>query len=300
MIAIVLIGVMIDRAAITFRTLSVAAFGVLILAPQAVVHPSFQMSFAATLALVAVYQYGPAGRAVLAHRSRHAVRRARRFVGRPRDHRAAARLADRGPRHHALRGLSLSPRRALRRARQSAGNAGGLGDGDADGHPRRADDAVRLRRPVLEADGRWPRLDDRGCGVGDATCRARSAICRRFGVGPLLLGTGGLLLMCLLRTPLRWSGAALGLLACLWALGAPRPDVLIAADGAVRCRSRREGRLQVLASGRDTFAVKEWLSADGDPRKPGDASLKQGVRCDAIGCTATLANGRVVALAQIG
>ena len=30
----------------------------MILAPQAVVHPSFQMSFAATLALVAVYQNG--------------------------------------------------------------------------------------------------------------------------------------------------------------------------------------------------------------------------------------------------
>jgi competence protein ComEC len=58
MIAIVLIGVMVDRTAITFRTLTVAALGVLLLAPQAVVHPSFQMSFAATLALIAGYQYG--------------------------------------------------------------------------------------------------------------------------------------------------------------------------------------------------------------------------------------------------
>src|SRR5262249_43226669 len=35
-----------------------AAFGVLLLAPEAIVHPSFQMSFAATLALVAGYQQG--------------------------------------------------------------------------------------------------------------------------------------------------------------------------------------------------------------------------------------------------
>jgi competence protein ComEC len=49
MIGIVLIGVMIDRAVLTFRTLTVAALGVLLLAPEAVVHPSFQMSFAATL-----------------------------------------------------------------------------------------------------------------------------------------------------------------------------------------------------------------------------------------------------------
>jgi competence protein ComEC len=49
MIAIVLIGVMVDRPTLTFRTLTVAALGVLLLAPEAVVHPSFQMSFAATL-----------------------------------------------------------------------------------------------------------------------------------------------------------------------------------------------------------------------------------------------------------
>ena len=58
MIAIVLIGVMVDRPTLTFRTLTVAALAVLLLAPEAVVHPSFQMSFAATLALVAGYQQG--------------------------------------------------------------------------------------------------------------------------------------------------------------------------------------------------------------------------------------------------
>lgn len=58
MIAIVLIGVVVDRPTLTFRTLTVAAFCVLLLAPEAIIHPSFQMSFAATLALVAGYQQG--------------------------------------------------------------------------------------------------------------------------------------------------------------------------------------------------------------------------------------------------
>jgi len=58
MIAIVLIGVMLDRPTLTFRTLAVAAIVVLLLAPQAIVHPGFQMSFAATLALIAAYQHG--------------------------------------------------------------------------------------------------------------------------------------------------------------------------------------------------------------------------------------------------
>jgi competence protein ComEC len=44
MIAIVLIGVMADRRAITFRTLAIAALAVMVLAPESVVHPSFQMS----------------------------------------------------------------------------------------------------------------------------------------------------------------------------------------------------------------------------------------------------------------
>jgi competence protein ComEC len=46
MTAVVLIAVMVDRRAITFRTLAVAALIVLAIAPEALVHPSFQMSFA--------------------------------------------------------------------------------------------------------------------------------------------------------------------------------------------------------------------------------------------------------------
>ena len=58
MTAVVLIAVMVDRRAITFRTLAVAAMIVLLIAPEALVHPSFQMSFAATLGLVALIQIG--------------------------------------------------------------------------------------------------------------------------------------------------------------------------------------------------------------------------------------------------
>ena len=58
MTAVVLIAVLMDRRAITFRTLAVAAIIVLVIAPEALVHPSFQMSFAATLALVALVERG--------------------------------------------------------------------------------------------------------------------------------------------------------------------------------------------------------------------------------------------------
>src|SRR6202047_2224879 len=58
MTAVVLIAVMVDRRAVTFRTLALAAMVVLALAPEALVHPSFQMSFAARLGLVALVQIG--------------------------------------------------------------------------------------------------------------------------------------------------------------------------------------------------------------------------------------------------
>src|SRR5256885_10729816 len=58
MTAEVLIAIMVDRRAVTFRTLAVAAMIVLTIAPEALVHPSFQMSFAATLGLVALVQIG--------------------------------------------------------------------------------------------------------------------------------------------------------------------------------------------------------------------------------------------------
>src|SRR3979490_2500897 len=58
MTAGVLIAIMVARRAVTFRTLAVAAMIVLAIAPEALVHPSFQMSFAATLGLVALVQIG--------------------------------------------------------------------------------------------------------------------------------------------------------------------------------------------------------------------------------------------------
>jgi len=118
-----------------------------------------------------------------------------------------------------------------------------------------------------------------------------------FGIGPLLLATAGLLLLCLLRTPLRFAGAALMLTAALWALAVPRPDVLVAGDGRAAAIRGPDGRLSVLASSRDTFAIKEWLAADGDARDVKDTSLHDGIACDAVGCIGKLAGGRLVSMA---
>jgi competence protein ComEC len=292
MIAIVLIGVMVDRPAITFRTLTVAAIGVLLLAPESVVHPSFQMSFAATLALIAAYQYGLPWRADA-------------------DSSLGARVALWGGREIAglilaslVAGLATTPYAAFHFHRLAPYGV----------------IANLMAMPVVSAwvmpmgilgvlampfgfDALFWKLMGDGLDwmifVALWVTSLPGAVGRiqAFGTGPLLLCTAGMLLLCLLRSPLRWSGAVLAVAASLWAVMTPRPDVLVAGDGQVAALRGPAGQLSVLHTGRDTFAVKEWLAADGDARGVKDAGLHDGVRCDAVGCTAKLADGRLVAFA---
>ncbi len=55
MVAVMLVAVLFDRRALTLRAVAIAALIVLILRPEALYGPGFQMSFAATTALVAVF-----------------------------------------------------------------------------------------------------------------------------------------------------------------------------------------------------------------------------------------------------
>jgi competence protein ComEC len=118
-----------------------------------------------------------------------------------------------------------------------------------------------------------------------------------FGTGPLIAASVGIILLGLLRTPLRWSGAGAIAVAVVWALAATQPDILISADGHSVGVRGRDGRLHLMRTAKDTFLAKEWLAADADARLPGDASLADGVSCDAAGCVAQLPDGRFVALA---
>ena len=89
-----------------------------------------------------------------------------------------------------------------------------------------------------------------------------------FGIAPLLLATLGIVVIGLLRTPLRWCGGLLVLSAVGLALTARQPDILIASEGqsvAVRgatagCASCRRRRM--------SSPLKAWLAADADARPP--------------------------------
>jgi competence protein ComEC len=118
-----------------------------------------------------------------------------------------------------------------------------------------------------------------------------------FGIGPLIAASIGIILLGLLRTPLRWCGAAALALAIIWALMVPQPDILISGDGHNVGVRGRDGQLHLMRSGKDAFLLKEWLAADADPRLATDASLAEGVSCDETGCVTQLAGGGLVALA---
>jgi len=119
-----------------------------------------------------------------------------------------------------------------------------------------------------------------------------------FGTGPLLLCTAGLVVLCLLKTPLRFIGALLIGGAIVLMIRAPQPDVLIAADGSAAAVRGESGRFSVVKSGSDLFALREWLAADADARMPKDSTLGEGIRCDAAGCVGRLRDGSLVAIAK--
>ncbi|MDB5501301.1 MAG: competence protein ComEC [Tardiphaga sp.] len=292
MTAVVLTAVMVDRRAITFRTLAVAAMLVLVVAPEALVHPSFQMSFAATLGLVALVQGGMP--ILLASADHSATARAALWGGREIAMLTLASL---------VAGLATTPYAAFHFHRVTP--YGVL--------------ANLLAMPVVSAlvmpagllglaampfgfDGVFWRLMDLGIQwmivVTQWVAALPGAIGRMaaFGSGPLMAATAGIVMLGLLRTPLRFAGAGVLALSIAWALMVRQPDVLISGDGHSVAVRGRDGRLHLMRGARDSFLLKEWLAGDADARLPNDASLSDGVACDAAGCVTALADGALVAL----
>ena len=57
MTSLVLLAVLLDHPALTMRNVALAAFAILIVAPESLFDPSFQMSFAAVIALITLYEW---------------------------------------------------------------------------------------------------------------------------------------------------------------------------------------------------------------------------------------------------
>jgi competence protein ComEC len=115
-----------------------------------------------------------------------------------------------------------------------------------------------------------------------------------FGAAALGLLALALVLTTLLVSPLRWLAlvpAALG----LWLAATPwRPDLYVDRTGAGAALRGPDGALVVVGRS-STFVIGQWLKADGDARGSDDPTLRAGSRCDALGCVGEVA-GRAVAV----
>jgi len=253
MTAVVLIAVIVDRRAITFRTLAVSAMIVLVMAPEALVHPSFQMSFAATLGLVALVQIGMP-----------------KLFATP-DHSTTARVALWGGRElvtlllaSLVAGLATTPYAAFHFHRVTPygvlANLAAMPVVSALVMPA---GLLGLAAMPFGLDGFFWWLMGIGIDwmivVTEWVAGLPGAIGRMaaFGVGPMIAASCGLILMGLLRTPLRWSGALVLAVSIVWALGVRQPDILISGDGHNVAVRGKDGRLHLMRTAKDAFMVKE-------------------------------------------
>src|SRR6266550_4074876 len=216
MTAVVLIAVMVDRRAVTFRTLAVAAMIVLAIAPEALVHPSFQMSFAATLGLVALVQIGMP-----------------QLFATP-DNSTTAKVALWGGRElvtlmlaSLVAGFATTPYAAFHFHRIAPygvlANLGAMPVVSALVMPA---GLLGLAAMPFGFDGFFWWLMGLGIdwmiAVTQWVANLPGAVGRMaaFSIAPLIAASLGVILMGLLRTPLRWSGAAVLAVSAVWAVAA--------------------------------------------------------------------------------
>ena len=252
MVAVMLVAVMLDRRAISLRSVAIAAILILLWRPEALVQAGFQMSFAATTALVAVFR-------ALNDRPREAPRL-------PRWLRGAAGVVI----CSVVAGLATAPIAAVHFNRVA--DYGLLANLVA--VPLMG--SVIMPAAVLAA-ALWPFGLE---GVGLALMEP--AINWILGVARFVSGLEGAvsgvpqpaawvlpvmalgaLWLVIWQGPARWGGAGVIALAVAGWVPSARPQVLIAPGGALVGVMGPEGRALSRANAA-SFTAESWLQSDGD------------------------------------
>ncbi|MFD0987242.1 ComEC/Rec2 family competence protein [Methyloligella solikamskensis] len=297
MMSIVLLAVILDRPAITMRNVALAALAILIVAPESVFDPSFEMSFAAVIALVAMYE-AMAGRkrpqAQDVSRTWRILRYGWLAIW------ATAVTTT-------IAGLATAPFAAYHFHRVAYyGLAANLLAA-----PIVA--LVVMPMALLSVVAMPFHLEhlplllmgyglDAMVWVGTTVASwpgAISIVPSMSGVSLVLIVAGGLWL-CLWHGTLRqagWAAIALGLFA---AGAAPRPDLLIEREGEAMAVRGEDGRLALLPDSHKNYSVHKWLEADGDAREASEAAKNDAFSCDSLGCLTALAKHPVAFLTSPG
>jgi competence protein ComEC len=291
MISIMFLAVMLERPALALRNVALAALVILVLFPESLMDVSFQMSFAAVVALVAAYelvrdraQHGGSGRrgpwlAVLL------------FFG-------GIVLST------LVASLAVAPFAAyhFHKSQQYAVLANLIAIPLCNIVVMPAALATLIALPLgLE----WAPLQIMGWGIeGMVWCaQAVAALPGAVAAIPAIPTAAFALMLCgglwtaLWRTRWRVIGLCPIVLGLAVAPMRTAPDVLVGRDGTlVAVRNGKEG-LSALAAKGGMFELARWLEHDGDGRSAETVAEAKAFRCDGTGCTA-IVRGRTVAVVR--
>jgi competence protein ComEC len=293
MLSTMLVAILFDRPALSMRSVALAATVILLLRPESITEPGFQMSFAAVVGLIAVAEW----------EARRAVRGgdgAKRFAGIRRYLRGIAITSFVGS-------VATAPFAVFHfdRATHYAvlGNLLAMPVMGFVAMPAAAISVIAM--PFhLEA---WP-LKAMGFGIGVMLAVGRFvsglpgavSTVPAWPIGALALLSLGGLWTALWRKSWRWAGLAVVAIGFGWALSTRGPDLLIARDAATVAVRGKDGALRLVRPAADDYSADEWLKRDGDGRDSGRAvaTRADGVRCDAYGCIAAGRDGTRIAIAS--
>ncbi len=297
MVAVAFTAVLMDRPAVTLRALALAAVIVLAIRPVSLMDVGFQMSFAATAALVAGYE---ALRDWQLRRVDRDRRREKRGLA-ARIGRAAALYSGGLVMTSLLAGLATAPYAAYHFNRTGTyGLAANLGAVPVMGlwiAP------MAIAAAVLAPFGlAQPALDLMGAGIGAVLAVAHTVAgwegaARYVHAAPQevlwLVSLGGVWAV-IWRGPWRALGAvplALGIV--VWATAPPRPELLVADSGRLIGLMGPEGRVLDRARG-EGFVAENWLRRDGDGATQEEAAARPGMETGRGWSRTTLSNGWAV------
>ena len=289
MLGAVMAGVLIDREALSMRLVAWAAVAILLAAPEGLLGPSFQMSFAAVVALIACYERWAARKPELEPPG--AARRWLRGLG-------ALALTS------LVAGLATAPFGMYSFNRFTvyglAANMIAVPVTDLWVMPWAL--VATLAMPFgLEA---WP-LAAMGWGVDLVHAVARTVASwpgavipttTMPGTGLLIFALGGLWLAIWQRR-WRWLGAPVMAAGLLTLLLVRPPDLLISGDGRTIAARAADGGLYIASPNSRGYVADTWWKRDGAagfkawPRQ--GASADGRLRCDALGCVYAAGAARI-------
>ncbi|HEX4078192.1 MAG TPA: ComEC/Rec2 family competence protein [Rhizomicrobium sp.] len=293
MLAMMLLAILFDRPALSMRSLGFAAAILLFAAPESLIEPGFQMSFAAVASLIAVAEWEQrraASRAGEPPLPFATVRRYMRgiavtsFVGSVATMPYAAFHFDRATHYAVLGNLLAMPIMGFVTMPMAALSVLLM--------------PLRLDVMPLHVMG-WGIAAMLAVGRFVSHLPGAVTTVAAWPIAALVLMSFGGLWIVIWRSGWRWLGLAPAAMGVALVLLAEPPDVLVARDGQTIAIRAADGKLHFLRHIADEYSASEWLKRDGDPRpaRAAMASTKDGVRCDAFGCVAHMPKGASVAAA---